>query len=352
MLIEMYADVVCPWGYVAKRQVDRALAVLEARAAGAGSDVPDVVWRPFLIDPAAPRPSVPLAQALEDPGIRAELDRCSAPAAAHAHAGAAPSAGDRPRRAEEVAAELGIGPGWSPRWRANSWAAQRLVTAAAGRGWAAQSAVAEALMHAHFVRGDDLALVEVLGTIAADFGLPAPLSDDGRSVLAYMEPGARDALERDTREAYLTGLAIGVETSPTFVCEGVVVARGAQPAELLAAAFEHAGQAVGRPGRVDDPAVTRLRHAEALIRTRNPYGALYLLDGLRPAYDGDRDLETATARALLATANLPAARAKLTELIATYPHDRELHWLLGHTLRRLGDPAATAHLAIAGDLDV
>lgn len=359
MHIEMYADVVCPWSYVGKRQLDRALAQYGHRASATAVEV---TWRPFLIDPAAPRPSMALDEAWADPGIRAELDRCAPGASGPPCAGAPLRAGEsadgpKPRsaqvlgrRAEEVAAELGIGPGWSPRWRANSWAAQRLITSAADRGWAVQGAVAEALLAAHFVAGEDLGLVDVIGRVAEEFGLPAPLSSDGRSALAYMEPGGTDGLERETREAYLTGLAIGVRTSPTFVVDGVVIARGAQPPSVLVEALERAAGSPQR-WRADDELV-RLRRAEALTEAGNPYGALYLLEGLRPAHDGDRLVETAAARALLAAANLAAAREKLAPLLEMHPYDLELHWLMGRTLRRLGDPAATAHLAMAGALDV
>jgi len=44
-------DVVCPWAYIGKRRMERAVA-----------DLPgvEVVWRPYRIDPAAPVPAEPL----------------------------------------------------------------------------------------------------------------------------------------------------------------------------------------------------------------------------------------------------------------------------------------------------
>jgi predicted DsbA family dithiol-disulfide isomerase len=51
--IEIYADVVCPWCYLGKRRLEAALA---------GSPFEEAVlrWRPFQLDPDAPRTSDPL----------------------------------------------------------------------------------------------------------------------------------------------------------------------------------------------------------------------------------------------------------------------------------------------------
>ena len=46
-----------------------------------------------------------------------------------------------------------------------------------------------------------------------------------------------DPLERATREALLTGRALGVQSSPTFVQAERIVAAGAQPPEILAEAI-------------------------------------------------------------------------------------------------------------------
>jgi Flp pilus assembly protein TadD len=64
-----------------------------------------------------------------------------------------------------------------------------------------------------------------------------------------------------------------------------------------------------------------------------------------------RILETVRCRALYAAANLTTAKSRQFALAERFPDDREVHWLLGHTLRRLGDSTAAAHLALAGALD-
>ena len=98
-------------------------------------------------------------------------------------------------------------------------------------------------------------------------------------------------------------------------------------------------------------AVRRFRLAEALLDRRDPHGCLYVLAPLRPEFDGERNLELLSARALVATASLVPARDKLERLLASHPDDAYLHHLFGRTLRRLGDERAPTHLAIAAALD-
>ncbi|WP_284304541.1 DsbA family oxidoreductase [Mobilicoccus caccae] len=329
--LDMYADVLCPWAYIGLRRLGLALEEV-------GHDV-EVRWKPYLIDPSAPRPSESLDQVLGDARAWEDLqDRT-------------PAGGSRSDRTFEVrrlAADLGIGPGWGPRWRANSWGAQRLITAAGPAGPELQWTVAEELLHAHFVAGCDVARLDVLDPIAERHGLPRPRpSVDGVDAPAYLEPGddlRDDPLERATREALLTGRALGVQSSPTFVQADRIVAAGAQPPEILAEAI-----AALTPAREVPDEVRRLRSARALLEIPDPLGCLYLLEPLRPELDGDRGLELLTARALLASASLGAARDKLAQLLDETPDDGEVHLLMSQALRRSGDTAgADRHLRRAG----
>ncbi len=328
--IDMYADALCAWAYIGHRRLCLALERLDRPIR--------VRWRPFLIDPSAPRPSEPLAEVLADSGIQEELQRCTP---------AGTSRSDHGQEVRRLAAELGIGPEWSPRWRANSWGAQRLIAAAGAIGEQAQRAVADEVLHAHFVTGDDIARLDVLGPIADRYGLPhPPASEDGVSTPAYLEPGLyrEDPAERSTREALLTGQAIGVRSSPTFAHGDHIVAVGAQPPDVLTDLF-----ASLTPRTAPPPEVRRLRLAQALLDVNNPLGCLYLLEPLRPRHDGDRWLELLTARALLAAASLGAARDTLTQLLEQSPDDAELHLLMSQALRRSGDSrGAHYHLSRAG----
>lgn len=329
--LDLYVDVLCAWAYIGHRRLGLALKCLDQEV--------EVRWRPFLIDPSAPRPSEPLVETLADAGVREELTRCTPEGT---------SLSDHGQEVRRLAAQLGIGPGWHPRWRANSWGAHRLITAAGEAGPETRSAVTEGLLHAHFVAGADLARSEVLGPVADRHGLPAPHTAADGTVLAYLEPGPprADPVERATREAHLTGRALGVRTSPTFVHGDEIVAVGAQPPAVLAEVI--AGLS---PLREQPPEVRRLRLAQALLEVPDPLGCLYLLEPLRPQHDGDRGLELLTARALLAAASLGVARDTLAQLLEQSPDDGQLHLLMGQALYRAGDrKGAQRHVRRSGVL--
>ena len=331
MMIEVYADVLCGWSYIGKRRLERALETL-------GDDVrAEVVLRPYLIDPTAPSPSTDLNDALAEPAIDAALQRC---------APGADAAIVRRSVGELAMSELEVSR-WGARWRASSWAAHRLISSALGQGAPRQNEVAEMIMAAHFVDGADINDLDFLRSVAERYALPAPVAPaEATSALAYLEPGVDrdDPVERATREALLFGQAIGVSTSPTFVINDVIIETGAQPPELLASAISAA--LVEPAGPVPDE-VRRFRAARSLLEQRNPQGCLYLLEPLRPEYDGVRGFETLTARALAASASLAPAKAKLEELLQTHPDDAYLQLLLGKTLKRMRDPRADRHLTLA-----
>lgn len=46
--IDIYSDVVCPWCYVGKRRLERALAQLD------GAPI-RMTWRPFQLNPTMPK---------------------------------------------------------------------------------------------------------------------------------------------------------------------------------------------------------------------------------------------------------------------------------------------------------
>lgn len=327
MLIEVYVDVVCPWAYIGKRRLEAALAEL-------GDPKVAVLWRPYLLDPTAPAVSVPLADQPEAeaaqlssvPGFTLDLVK---------------------HRVAQLAIAEGL-PAPNPAYRVSTWAAHRLIQVAAERGAAVQAEIVETIMAAHFA-GRDINRIDFLAPLSERYGLQAPIAVAGTGhALAYLEPGfvPDDPSERLTREAYWTGRAQDVASSPTFLLAGDALV-GAQSVEAI---LEHL--AVERePVREAPDEVRRIRLAEALLARRDPHGCLYVLAPLRPEHDDDPNLEILAARALLASASLRPAREKLERLVEQYPGDAYLHGLLGRALKRLGDPGADAHLAIAGALD-
>lgn len=337
MLIEVYADVVDVWAYVARRRLQRALELIAAAEHGS-QQPPIVIWRPFLIDPTAPSPSEELVPGDElmdsvlqqsEPGVGAAIRRLESRQAAEEEGLAVPEA----------------------RWRPSSWAAHRMIAAALEHGPEIQDEVVGKILSAQFEYGLDVNSLAFLAPLAEQFGLPAPVRLEAtESALAYLQPGfpADDLLERATREAQLFGQAVGVAESPTFVIDQTIVEIGAVSAQVLAARISEFAQ---RPESSVPDEVRRVRAARALLEVRNPRGSLYLLAPLRPEYEGDRGFETLTASALAASASLEPARAKLAELLERYPDDAYLQLLMGKTLKRLGHPDADKHLSLATAMD-
>ncbi|MFI7443449.1 DsbA family protein [Nonomuraea indica] len=317
MRVEIWADVVCPWAYIGKRRLQKALAGWE------GEPV-EVVWRPYRIDPTAPAPGEPLAGVLRDPQVDEALRACNPDL----------TPADNRTLVERIAAAEGLGPPWGAAWRASTHDAHRLIALAYERGGAAlQDAVAEGVLRAHFVEALDLSRPEVLGRVAAGAGFA-----EGADLLAT---GAGD---EHVRESLLVGKAMGVRTSPTLVVAGHALA-GAQPPEVIREFLEEAGATAVRrlPAEVE-----RLRHVESLLDQRDPLGALTLLRPLLGEHGDDRGVRMLAARAYYASAQLGRAAATLERLVAESPDDSYARHLLGRTLQRQGrHEEAVPHLAMA-----
>ena len=52
MRIDVVSDVVCPWCFIGKRQLEAALAAWQA--SHPGEPAPEVVWHPFQLNPGLP----------------------------------------------------------------------------------------------------------------------------------------------------------------------------------------------------------------------------------------------------------------------------------------------------------
>lgn len=323
MRIEIWADPVCPWAYIGKRRLERALKGWTGESA-------EVVWRPYRIDPTAPAVSEPMEEVMRDPFVEDALRSCGP------EAGDAAGGGELFRMSELAEAE-GIEGEWGAAWRANTHDAHRLLALAEEEGGPAfQDAVAERLLRAHFVEGRDIADHEVLAAIASDAG-----SVRGGGLSA----GAGD---RRVRELLLTGKAEGVRTSPTFVVNGMSLS-GAQDPELIGDFLVEA--AARRPRELPEE-VERMRRAEALLTLRDPLGTLELLRPLMDEHGSDRAVRLLAARAYFHSAQLGRARSALEELVSDGADDAYAHLLLGRTLKRQGEgESAERHLRLAAVMD-
>jgi predicted DsbA family dithiol-disulfide isomerase len=210
MRIEIWSDVVCPWCYIGKRRLEKALATFEH-----AEDV-EILWRSFQLDPSAPtEPTETVAEAL---GRKY---------------GGGPEAGRQMiDRVEAVAAEEGLLFRHHRSLRVGTMDAHRLLhLALATGGPALQGRLKEALLAAYFVETENVADHDTLLRLATGVGLAETRV---REVLGSREYA--DAVEADIREA----AALGATGVPFYVVDRRYGVSGAQPSEVFAQVLERA----------------------------------------------------------------------------------------------------------------
>lgn len=201
--LDIFADPICPWCYVGKANLERAL-----------ESAPDhrfvIQWHPFQLNPEMPREGVAKRDWLEDKfGGAAKVD------AVH----------DRLREVAR-AAGLPLNPD-VPKRIPNTLDAHRLIHWAGIEG--RQSLVVSALYRAYWVEGRDIGNHGVLADIAAAAGM------DRQTVARLLDSDA-DADDIAARDA--DARAKGVSSVPTWLIGQQYVVTGAQPAELWAKVIE------------------------------------------------------------------------------------------------------------------
>lgn len=207
MRIDIWSDVVCPWCWIGKRRLQAGIALL-------GDDAPafEIHWHPYQLDPDADTTPVPLREAYAKKFGGAER---TAQMLAQVQATA---------RAEGLPFDFDRG-----QVRVTTLPAHRLLALAAREGDA--DAVGEALFHAHFAQGRNLADPEVLVAVGAAGGLEA---ERVRTMLAG------DELDAEVRAGIAQAQAMGIRAVPTFVIDGRLAVQGAQPPEAMADALRQA----------------------------------------------------------------------------------------------------------------
>ena len=197
--LDIFSDPVCPWCYVGKANLDRALA--------AHPDHPfQIQWHPFQLNPDMPPEGVAKRAYLEEKfGGKARVD------AVH----------DRLREAAR-AAGVDMNPD-KPQRMPNTLNAHRLIHWASIEG--VQSPVVTALMRAYWVEGRDIGDLSTLADIAAENGM------DRATTLRLLQSDADaddiQARDQDARRK-------GVNSVPTFLIAQQYVVSGAQPSETWA----------------------------------------------------------------------------------------------------------------------
>lgn len=210
MRIDVWSDVVCPWCYIGKRRLEKALAAFPH------ADEVEVVWHSYQLDPGAPTEPV----------------ERSSDMLARKYGGGPAAIQQMQDRVEAAAAEEGLRYRLGETWHVNTVDAHRLLHAALHDGGAAlQGRLKEGLLAAYFLRAENVADHEVLTREARSAGLAAERVADVLGSTAY----ARE-VEDDMARAQSYG-ASGV---PFVVVDERFAVSGAQPPAVFAQALERA----------------------------------------------------------------------------------------------------------------
>ena len=197
MKIEVASDVICPWCYIGKKRLEKALVLLDEK--------PQVRWLPFQLNPDMPKEGVPRAEYRKAKfGSLERSKQLDARVIAEGKGEGIDFAFDRIERTP------------------NTSAAHRLIALAEN-----QNAVVDALFRAYFEEAKDIGDAQVLAEIAAQCGVKG-WPDQAHDV---------SGLEEEVR-------GMGISAVPTFIFERRSGISGAYPAETLVAAIKEASSSL------------------------------------------------------------------------------------------------------------
>jgi predicted DsbA family dithiol-disulfide isomerase len=216
--VEVWSDIVCPWCFIGKRRMERALEALGDDPAF-DTEI-EIVFRPFQLDPGAP-------YGKPEPVADTYARKFGGPE----------RAAEMIARVTSVADDEGLEFRLDRALRANTADAHRLLWWALARGGpSVQAALKESLMLAYFSDGVDIGDHDVLVDRAGRCGLDP---DAARSMLASDEG--------------VDALAVGLERAaenditavPTYVVDGRWAVPGAQDPAVFEQVFRRVAAARG-----------------------------------------------------------------------------------------------------------
>jgi predicted DsbA family dithiol-disulfide isomerase len=206
--IDVVSDVVCPWCFIGKHRLEKALALRPGVAV-------EVHWRPFFLNDWIPREGISREQYLTTKFGSPERYKGIA------------------QRVTAAAAEEGlVYASDKVKRQPNTLDCHRLIRWAERIGKAAE--MKQKLMDLYFTQGADLTDRDTLVRAAASVGLDA---DKVRDALASDQDVAE--IEQEAQSAK----EAGIEGVPCFIFGGKFAVSGAQSPEYLADAIDRTAQA-------------------------------------------------------------------------------------------------------------
>jgi len=205
MRVIIFSDVICPWCYIGKRRLDKAIANLRAR--GVEVDL-EVSYRPYQLDPTAP-----IGQSI--PVIEAYAKKF----------GGVEKAQQILDHVTNIAAQDDIIFNMDIALRANTLLAHRLlVLAERDFGNIVQAQLKERIMQAYFTDGQDIADIGVLANCAHEVGIDVDVAT------AFLNS---DECSDDVQESLHMAAENGISAVPTYIFNDQWSVPGAQDVEMF-----------------------------------------------------------------------------------------------------------------------
>ena len=218
MKIEVWSDYVCPFCYIGKRQLEKAI-----KNSGYEGQI-DVEFKSFLLDPTTPIDT--------EESIYTSLAR--------KYNMSQQEAKSMTTNVASRAKEVGLDYNFDDMKTANTTAAHRLAKLAVAQGKA--EIYNERLMKAYFLEGEAIGRYDVLKRLAEEAEL------DMEAVQRVLESNQyEEAIEQDIYEAQ----QIGVRGVPFFVFNNKYGLSGAQPQLVFEQTIEQAASEAGLKKRIE-----------------------------------------------------------------------------------------------------
>jgi predicted DsbA family dithiol-disulfide isomerase len=210
--VEVVSDVICPWCWVGKRRLEKAIAMLGPDAKA------KVTWRPFQLNPTMPREGADRCQYIK--AKFGSLDRFQ----------------KMEDRLVEIGAAEGIGFEFGRITRIpNTLDAHRLIWLAQRHG--RQDAVVEVLFRAYFADAVDVGAPKHLVDIAVSAGIERAWAEE----MLATDEGLKEVI---AEEAWFKEM--GIDGVPGFVVNGQFLFSGAAEPQVMAEAFRQAASPTTR----------------------------------------------------------------------------------------------------------
>jgi predicted DsbA family dithiol-disulfide isomerase len=205
MKVEIWSDVMCPFCYIGKRHLEKALAVLPFK-----NEI-EVEWKSYQLNPEYHNTT--------NENLYDYLGRAKGISVQQAK--------QLTTNVVEMAKNAGLELDFDKSIPANSFDAHRLIHFAKSKGL--QDEAEEALFHSHFNEGKDIGKVDVLVSIAEGIGLN---KNEVEGVLQT------DEFTEQVRYDIYESQQFGVRGVPYFILDRKYALSGAQPIEAFEAALE------------------------------------------------------------------------------------------------------------------